>query len=89
MGYKVGPRLREYRLLAPLDAGREFTQPRVHLKLSQSYLGRNKLYTIFTVRYIITQGRDDVAAPLHLREHRASRLPLQTNLRGLRPHSGN
>ena len=31
MGYKVGPRLRESRLLAPSDCGGEFTQPRALL----------------------------------------------------------
>ena len=32
MGHKVGPRLRESRLLAPSGSGHEFTQPRAHLK---------------------------------------------------------
>ena len=31
MGYKMGPRLREYHLLTPSGSEREFTQPRAHL----------------------------------------------------------
>ena len=51
MGYKMGPRLCESRLLAP--SGREFPQPRSHLIAKLSTLFRSNLYTLIPTGKIL------------------------------------